>query len=155
MNRSKEVRAICANEYLEYLRGLNLRISTLQEQIERERSRLTLTGLATGERVSKSRNNDAMSDGVIRLQELIERYCTELSEYVEQQEIAHNVFLSLSNSVHGVVLFQRYIAGKTWAEIGRDTHFSVKHAQRLKAASLDELYYSMPEQWRSVLPKAV
>ena len=54
MNHSKEVRAICANEYLEYLRELNLRISTLQEQIERERSRLTLTGLATGEKVHLS-----------------------------------------------------------------------------------------------------
>lgn len=148
MAESVEVRIICATAYLEYLRGLNQRITTLKESIERQRSMLEPRSLALTERVAKSSEHDSMEEGVIRLHELIEAYCIELAEYVEQQRIAHKALNSLSKAEYGISLTRHYLFGQTWQETADAIGYSFRGLMTMRKKAIAELYDHMPEEWR-------
>lgn len=148
MGHHPEVKAICAKAYLDYVRSLSARISTLHESIENQRSLLLPKGINYKELVSQSSSVDALETGIIKLQELIKDLCTEMREYVEQQEIARDVLGLLSRSEYTIALTKYYLQGKSWEQVCVDTSYSYRGMMKLKRAALAEVYDLMPEQWR-------
>lgn len=152
---SEEVRVICATRHLDYLKDLVLRVNNLKEAIERERSRLDLTGAPIKEYVSISRDHDALSDGIVQLQEMIKDYCTELAEYVEQMRIAHSVLDRLSKAEYTIALTRHYLFCEQWKDVAKAMGYTHSGLMTLRRKAIAELYGYMPEEWRRTLPKAV
>lgn len=156
MSHHPEVIKHCSKAYLDYIRSLNLRIQTLQESIERQRSLMLPSGIAYTESVSQSLSGDDLEQGIIKLTDLITQYCTELAEYVEQEMIAHKLFESLSKPEYTVALTKYYLQGKSWEQVCVDMGYSWQGMMSLRKKALVEVYYSMPEEWRRyTIPKAV
>lgn len=148
MQHHLEVKLICVNDYLCYIKKLNKRIETLKESIDRQKSLMLPAGIDYSELVAASSSGDALENGVIKLQELIKEYCTELAEYVEQQQIAYNVFKKLSNPKGTEALTKYYLQGKTWEKVCVEMAYSYRGMMKLKKAAELEVYDYMPEQWR-------
>lgn len=147
MRHDPEVRRICATAYLEHIRSLKARIDSLQEEIEPLRE-MAGTTMDYRERVSGSPNPKAFEDAVIRLQELIADYCTEMAEFVDEQRIAHEVMRRLSRPEYGRALTAHYLTGKTWERCCVDMDYSWQGMMKLRRNAIDDVYDLMPEQWR-------
>lgn len=148
MNHHPEVQKICARQYLRYVRSLNLRIKTLQDNIEQQRSNLLPSGVNYSDAPAANVVGDVLENGVIKLQEMIAAYCTELSEQIEQQQIAHQVFSNLSKYEYTIALEKYYLQGKSWEQVCVDMSYSYRGMMHLKKTAELEVYSLMPEQWR-------
>lgn len=154
MEVCREVMEHCAREYLGHIRRQTLRCEALRDEIEHQRAMLGPRSQHLSERVSGSRSADRFESGVIRLQELIEEYDTELAEYVEEQREAHRAIASLENGTYAAVLTEYYLQGKTWEEVARATSYSVKGAYVLRSNAAVALFDHLPIEWKR-LPQAV
>ena len=156
MIHHQDVKKHCAKAYLDYVRSLHQRIKSLQENIERQKAMMLPSGIAYSESVAQSSSGDVLENGVIRLQELIQEYCTEMAEYVEQQKIAHDVFNGLSKPEYTIALTKYYALGKSWEQVCVDMGYSWGGMMKLKRAAELEVYNVMPEEWRRYsIPAAV
>lgn len=147
MEHSPDVKVYCAKEYLNYIRSLERRIRLLDEEIVHQRALLELSGVDYSEGVSGSPSKSQLEAGVIKLQGMISEYCNELSEYVEQQKIAHSVLNQLTPKYRDV-LKSYYVIGKTWEQICVDMSYSWQGMMSLRRRALQEVYDYMPEEWR-------
>lgn len=155
MEHHPDVKKHCAKAYLDYIRSLSQRIQSLQENIERQKTLMLPSGINYTESVSQSTSGDNLENGVIKLHELIAEYCTELSEYVEQQHIAHDVFKALSKPEYNSALTRYYLLGKSWEQVCVEMGYSWGGMMKLKRAAEVEVYDYMPEEWRRyTIPKA-
>lgn len=151
----EDVRRICSEAYLKYVRSLKFRIAAIHEEIEALRATLELTGIQLNESVVTSTKGDTLEAGVIELQELIGTYCTELAEYTEAQEEAHKALSHLSRPEYIQALTLYYLCGKTWVQIRVKMNYSKQHMMAIRKAAVFELYDYLPEEWRRILPKAL
>ena len=154
MRHDPEVRRICATAYLEHVRSLKARIDSLREEIEPLRE-MAGTTMDYRERVSGSSNPKAFEDAVIRLQELIADFLTEMAGYVEEQRIAHDVMRRLSRPEYARALTAHYLTGKTWERCCVDMGYTWDGMMSLRRKAVQEVYDLMPEEWRrSAIPNA-
>lgn len=144
-----EVKKICAKAYLEYIRELNTRIETLREGIERKRSLMLPSGIDYSGVPSSGSAADALGNGVVKLQDMIAEYATELAEYVEQGRIAKGVFEQLSNPRAGTALMKYCLQGKTWEQVCVEVGYSYRRMMQIKSEAMLEIYDLMPEEWRN------
>lgn len=151
-----DVKLRCAKDFLEYVRGLETRISNVQSEIESMRAKLELTGIQYREGVATSTKGDKLENGVIALQELIESYCTELSEYVELQEQAHKAVSKLRKAEEAKALTKYYLQHESWEQVCVDMKYTYDGMMKLKRRALIAFYDYMPEEWRrNAIPKAI
>lgn len=154
MRHDPEVRRICATAYLDHVQSLKMRIDALQGEIEPLRE-MCGTTMDYRERVSGSTNPKAFEDAVIRLQDLIADYCTEMAGFVEEQSIAHDVMRKLSRPEYRRALTAHYLVGRTWERCCVDMDYSWQGMMKLRRRAVDEVYDLMPEQWRrQAIPNA-
>lgn len=155
MEHDQEVRRICATAYLEHVRSLKLRIDAIAEQIEPLREMVGTT-MDCRERVSKTPNHKSLEESVIRLQELIADYCTEMAEFVDEQRSAHDVICRLSKPERARALAGYYVNGKSWEMLCVEMGYSWQGMMSLRKRAVDEVYDLMPEQWRrDAIPNAM
>lgn len=156
MEHDPNVRHHCAERYMLYVRSLVVRINIMRDEIERQRALLLPAGIRYGESVACSVSGDAMEDGVIKLQEMIGEYCTELVEYVEQQKAAHEALAKLSKPERTEALTHHYLQGITWEETCVKMDYTWHGMMKLRKKALIELYDHMPEEWRrDAIPNAL
>ncbi len=147
MQHDQEVRRICATAYLEHVRSLKTRIDALQEEIDLNSDMLGTT-TRYREKVSKSGNPKSFENSVIRLHDLIEDYCTELAEYVDEQYVAHDVMRRLSRPEYARALTAYYVRGKSWELCCVDMGYTWQGMMSLRKKAVQEVYDFMPEAWR-------
>lgn len=150
-----DVRRICSEAYLEYVRSLRFSVTTLHEEIEALRATLELTGIQYSESVSTSTKGDMLESGVIDLQELIAKFCTELSEYTAEQAQAHEVLSHLPKPEQRQALTLYYLCGWKWRRVYTKMHYTKQGMKKIRETALIALYDYIPEEWRRVLPKAL
>ena len=148
MRHHPEVKKHCARAYLEHVRGLALRVQTLQEQIERQRSVMELSAAQYREASSPNAVGDALENGVIELQALIREFCAELSEYVAEQRAAHAALSHLPRPEYAAALTGYYLHGKSWEQVCVDTGYSWDGMMSLRRRAVPMVYELMPEEWR-------
>ncbi len=154
MHHDHEVRRICATAYLDHIRSLKTHIDSLQERIEPLREAIGNT-MDYRERVSASPNPKAFEDAVIRLQELIADYCTEIAEFAEEQHVAYGVTRRLSRPEYRMAIEMHYIDGKPWNAVCRAMGYTKDGMMKLRRKAVDEVYDLMPESERRVhIPNA-
>ena len=154
MQHDQEVRRICATAYLDHIRSLKTHIDSLQERIEPLREAIGNT-MDYRERVSASPNPKAFEDAVIRLQELIADYCTEIAEFAEEQHVAYGVTRRLSRPEYRMAIEMHYIDGKPWNAVCRAMGYTKDGMMKLRRKAVDEVYDLMPESERRIhIPNA-
>ncbi len=149
-----EVRRHCSEQYLRHVRGLGLRIEALRDEVERQRALLGPCSQQVGERVSGTRSTGRFEEGVVRLHELIEAYCTELAGYVDEYHQAHEAIRALGDGTHAAVLTAHYLQGRPWREVARAMAYSEGGVLNIRKAAVDALYDHIPAEWRR-LPEAL
>lgn len=148
MRHSDEVKRICAEAYMSYVRSLALRVDFLQKEIETKKSELLPGAISLKEYVSTSTDVDAIESAICDLQELIAEYVTELAGYIDEQKVAHGVLCCLENPMHMLALHAYYLNGKTWEQVCVDLGYSWAGMMKLRKQALCEVYDLMPESWR-------
>lgn len=147
MKHGPEVRRICATAYLDHVRSLRMRIDALQEEIEPLRE-MVGTAMDYRERVSGSPNPKAFEDAVIKLQDLIADYCTEMAEFVDELLVARSVVRGLSRPGYRTAIELHYIDGTPWTIVCEVMGYTKDGMMTLRRKAVDEVYDLMPEQWR-------
>lgn len=154
MQHDPEVRRICATAYLEHVRSLKARIDMLEEEIAPLRDMATAT-MDYRERVSGSPNPKRFEDAMVRLEELIAEYCTEMAGFVDEQHEAHVALSRMSRPEYSRALTSHYLLGKTWEMTCVEMGYSWQGMMKLRRRAIDEAYDLMPEEWRrNAIPNA-
>ena len=152
MQHDQEVRRICATAYLEHVRSLKTRIDSLQERIEPLREAIGNT-MDYRERVSASPNPKAFEDAVIRLQDLIADYCTEIAEFAEEQHVAYGVTRRLSRPEYRMAIEMHYIDGKPWNAVCKVMGSTKYGRRKLRRTAVQGVYYlSADSERRAHIP---
>lgn len=154
MEPCKEVRIHCASEYLDHVRSLGMRIEALRDEIEHQRALLGPCAVQMAERVSGTRRTDRFEDGVIKLDELIREYRTDLVGYVEEYREAHEVIASLRSGAQVAILTGYYLQGKPWKQVAIDLAYSERSVYNIKREAMAALWEALPVEWKR-LPGAV
>lgn len=149
-------RADAAASYMEHVRSLGLRMRSLQEEIERERSLMLPQGLEYSPQPGNpNAYGDAIPDGLSRLQAMVEAYCAELAGYVAERQEAHEAVSRIARPERREALRGHYLAGKTWERVCVDMGYSYDGMMKLRRGALCELYDLMPHRWRDPLHRAI
>lgn len=149
-------RADAARAYMEHVRSLGLRMQSLREEIERERSLLLPQGVAySSQPKSPNAYGDAIPDGLDRLQRLVEGYCAELSGYAAERQRAHEAVSRIARPERREALRGHYLAGKAWERVCVDMGYSYRNMMNISRAALSELYDFMPHEWRDPVYSAI
>ena len=113
---------------LKNVRRQKLRVESLQERIERLRSRAEYTQQQLGECGRSDPTRDRLAEYVAELDEL-ERQLTGEMIALEKQLVFVDAELAKLPENQEKVLRLRYVNCYTWNEIARQTHYSVRNCQ--------------------------
>lgn len=137
-----------ARAYLEHVRALSCRTKALRAEVEAQRE------LADGVRAMRygagavPTRPDRTADAVARLQELVEGYCAELAEYVEEQDRAHVCVRLMERPEHVQAITGRYLLGRSWERVCVDMGYTWDGMMKLRRRAVTEFYDVMPTEWR-------
>ena len=152
---SDEVKCICAEKYLAYIEDLESRIDSVSACVQKQKDRLDVLGVSYDCMQSNSSPRDTLPEGIVKLMELVDKASVDLIEYKEQRTIAEEAIDSLPNFPMRKALRMRYLDGKTWAMVEAAMAYTHSGMMHLRKRAMVELYTTMPEEWRRVLPKAI
>lgn len=157
IEHSPEVKRICAEAYLKHVRSLAVKVRNLENDIAEQREQLDgITAIQYREQVTQTQQTDKFEQAVIKLQELIADYCTELAGYVDEQKTAHEVLRKLERPEHQCALKAYYVKAKSWEQVCVDMGYSWGGMMKLRASAIVDVYDVMPEEWRrQVIPNAM
>ena len=131
---------VTAKGFLEDARRLQEAIRHASEQIERADAMLGLHGLDTArERVSGGGRADMLAENVGRLQGYRDELAGLLATYLELQRFADRTIAKLRHARHQQVLNMRYLEGKEWRQIARETSYSLSNVYELHRQAHAEL----------------
>lgn len=147
-----------AKRYMEYVRTSRNSVRQTQEAIEQMREDLAGLKAIVYSSIPGSPNayGDAIPDGVIRIDEAIRVYTTELAEWLDVEDEAHESIKRIADGRHREILWSHYVSQKSWEQIAVDMGYSYDYVRKdLFESSLEALYAAMPEQWRRDFPNAI
>ena len=120
---------------LKNVRRQKLRVESLQERIERLRSRAEYTKQQLGECGRSDPTRDRLAEYVAELDEL-ERQLTGEMIALEKQLVVVDAELAKLPENQEKVLRLRYVNCYTWNEIARQTHYSARNCQMNHAKAI-------------------
>ena len=146
-----------ASRWLEHVRRLGGKCRALQREVEEQRALASgLKGLDySAPVVRSSASADGTPEAVIRLFDVIEEYCTELADYVEEQHAAHAALNDMSDELGAEALKRHYLCGQSWESCCVDMGYSWDGMMSLRKRAVLELYDHIPTEWRDPLHQAV
>ena len=116
---------------LKNVRRQKLRIETLQERIERLRSRAEYTQQQLGECGRSDPTRDRLAEYAAELDEL-ERELTGEMIALEKQLLIMDAKLAKLPENQEKVLRLKYVEGLRWCEVARKTHFSESYCKTMR-----------------------
>jgi len=109
-----------AKRYLLQLHVLDHRITSLQEELERRRSRMTSISIRYGKiNIQSSPSADPMADYVAGVDELLRKLADMQLEYTQKRLLIERQIMELGekNRTYSEILMLRYIVNRTWIQI--------------------------------------
>ena len=153
----EQYRRAQAARWLEHVMSLGSRVRALRAEIEEQRA--VASGLKAivydGMPRQTCAYGDAIPDAVIRIQELIRDYCSELAGYVDEQREAHDALAKIGDESRRSALTLHYLAGRSWEEVCVEMRYSYRRIMEIRAEALCELYDHMPPEWRDPMHPAL
>ena len=128
-------------EDLHRLRAGMKNLESLRERIAvLETKKLSPRSVAYGsERVQSSTKGDVLTDQIIKIDELIERYRAELDRMLALQLEFEDMIVPLAEKEKKIMRYY-YIDGLIWEEVWEKTGISTRHLKRIRDRVLDELF---------------
>lgn len=155
MTEFDEWKAEQAAKWLRHIRELKHDIARLEDDIEVQRSLALPSGIDYSmPSVSKSPSPDAIPNAVVRLEESIAQYTTELVGYLDEKQQARECISRLGDARYRAVLSLYYVNGHSWATVGEKVGYSEVHCKELRSEALPSVYEVMPREYRTKIPRA-
>lgn len=154
--RNADVKNHCTLAYLEHIRDLCKRVNYLNEEIERTKATVELTGIQYREKISTQSTGDKLDNAVIKLMDLIAEFMQELNAMVDTKRLAHQTLSKLSRADYAQVLNLYYLHGFPLERIAYEMNYTYRHTKRIKKRAIAELYEHLPYEWKErPIPKAL
>ena len=155
MTEFDEWKAEQAAKWLRHIRELKHDIARLEDDIEVQRSLALPSGIDYSRpSVQTSPSQDAIPNAVIRLEESIAQYTTELVGYLDEKQQARECISRLGDARYRAVLSLYYVNGHSWATVGEKVGYSEVHCKELRSEALPSVYEVMPREYRTKIPRA-
>lgn len=155
MTEFDEWKAEQAAKWLRHIRELKHDIARLEDDIEVQRSLALPSGIDYSRpSVQTSPSQDAIPNAVIRLEESIAQYTTELVGYLDEKQQARECISRLGDARYRAVLSLYYINGHSWATVGDKVGYSEVHCRELRLEALPSVYDVMPMEYKTQIPRA-
>ncbi len=155
MVHSDEVKYICTDKYLAYVEDLESRIDSVAACVQKQKDRLDVMGVSYDCMQSNGSPRDTLPDGIVKLMEIVDKASTDLIEYKEQRSVAEQAIDNLPSFPMRKALRMHYLDGKNWAMVEAAMAYTHSGMMHLRKRAMIELYATMPEEWRRVMPKAI
>lgn len=155
---TNEFHVFAAKRYMNHVKRIKNTVRQLQDEIDVVRQDLTgVHGIQYSDMPGNpNAYGDAIPDGIARLEQKLSEYFTELAEWLDVEQEAHESMKSLEDARYRELLWSHYVMEKSWEQIAVDMSYSYEYVRKeLFEASLAALYEVMPEQWRRDFPDAV
>ena len=121
------------NDYRRIIRSIELQMDEARHQAEQ------IKAIRYGkDRVQTSPTSDAMTQFMVRLDELGDRYMTNLIKYRAEIDKRSHMINQLANPTHAQILRLRYINGLRWKAIASETGYTFRHVTKLHGYALQE-----------------
>lgn len=144
-----------AAKWLRHIRELEHDIARLEDDIEVQRSLALPSGIDYSRpSVTTSPSQDAIPNAVIRLEESIAQYTTELVGYLDEKQQARDCISRLGDARYRAVLSLYYINGHSWQTVGEKVGYSEVHCRELRLEALPQVYDVMPGEYKTMIPRA-
>ena len=128
-----------AKSYLQQIKRCDVKIDNGIEELARLKALATrVTSAMSGDVVSRTRNNDTMSDTIAKIIKLQEELDREVDRYVDLKRDVAVMLSKMENPVYYQVLHSRYILYKTWEQIACDMDFTYQWVCELHGRALQE-----------------
>lgn len=155
MDRVEGFKEAEAAAWLEHVSRLKARIACARESVEQAREMMLPKGIGFDGGGASGCYADALPDGVIRLQSAVERYASELSALLSEEEAALAAIGHVSSAHGRTALRLHYLCGKTWRETADAIGYSDQWIYSCRDAWLRELWPHIPPRWRTPMHPAV
>lgn len=138
-----------AKEYLNEVNNYRRIIRSIELQIEEARHQATQIRAIVydKDRVQTSPSASAMDQFIMRLDELGDRYVTNLIQYRAEIDKRSKMINALPNPTHAQILRLRYINGLKWKSICVEMGYTFRHTTKLHGYALQ----AFAEQFKDVL----
>ena len=138
-----------AKEYLNEVNNYRRIIRSIELQIEEARHQATQIRAIVydKDRVQTSPSASAMDQFIMRLNELGDRYVTNLIQYRAEIDKRSKMINALPNPTHAQILRLRYINGLKWKSICVEMGYTFRHTTKLHGYALQ----AFAEQFKDVL----
>lgn len=149
-------KAAQAARWLEHVAQLGTRCATLQAAIEQERANAEGVRAVCFDGMPRAQSTgDALPNAVIRIQDAIRDFMTELAGYVEAQTDAHERITRMQDAACSGCLERHYVLGHPWERVCVDMGYSWQGMMSLRRRALAMAYEVMPTEWRDPMESAV
>lgn len=138
-----------AKEYLNEVNNYRRIIRSIELQIEEARHQATQIRAIVydKDRVQTSPSASTMDQFIMRLDELGDRYVTNLIQYRAEIDKRSKMINALPNPTHAQILRLRYINGLKWKSICVEMGYTFRHTTKLHGYALQ----AFAEQFKDVL----
>lgn len=128
---------MCAKEYLNKIRTIDMMINSKVEQVEELRCRLTNISCSNdGDRVQTSLSADKFTDTIAKIIELENKINADIDALVEYKDKAREMIECMCDDVEKVVLYDRYFNNMSFEQIAVNCGYSWRHIHRIHANAL-------------------
>lgn len=149
-------KAAQAARWLEHVARLGRRKHALEDEITHMREEADgVRAIAYDGMPHAQSDGDALELSVIRLQERIKGYATEIAEYVEAQHEAHEALRKIEDAACAECLTRHYLMGWTWERTCVAMQYSWDGMMGLRRRALASAYEVMPTKWRDPMHSAI
>jgi len=152
MTHDETVMYLASKKYMDYVRGLKLRMETLRNEIDALNDGLKAVDYS-GDKVSTSCVPDGVERNAIKAIEMIAAYTAESAEYAEVSWQAH-IMLKKLQAEQCACLTKHYILGSTWEQTCVDMEYTWGGMMKLRKRALIALYEFLPEEAKRNFPNA-
>lgn len=132
-----------------YFRGVlsaERQIQFLEAEIEKQQSRLSLSGVDGGEVVSKTMEGDSIGEGFSLLYTTVDELDTELIGYIEEREEAREVLSNIADSPAYEVVRYRYFEGYRYRDISKLMGYGEDRIYQLHREAMEKLWHHLPRE---------
>ena len=141
-------------EYLSFVAGIQRTIDENEEEIERCRNMVALTGIRYSDMPrNPNLDTDRIPNAIAALLEAQEAYCEIVDSYTREYQEAFAIFHKPDKPGRSLA-WNHYVSGLSWSDIASREGYSESHVRRMVTDALVDAFDDLPDVYKR-LPRAL